>query len=153
MPGHDAPSRIDEAIGSSPRRRAAAPSLAAGSRSSRTARCRSAEQGDAVRAHGPVDAILIERRTGFGKPDPRIYVQALRELGVNPTDAWMVGDHLEWDVAQPQKMGRRGIWVDVRGAGLPDATMIRPDRVLKRLSELREECFRWAGFSVFAGAS
>jgi putative hydrolase of the HAD superfamily len=83
------------------------------------------------------DAILIEGELGFGKPDPRTYELALKELAMTPADAWMVGDNLEWDVVQPQRMGLLGIWVDVRGAGLPDANGVRPDRIVRRLSELR----------------
>jgi putative hydrolase of the HAD superfamily len=84
------------------------------------------------------DSILIEGELGVGKPDPRIYTQALRELGVTAADSWMVGDNLEWDVAQPQRMGLLGIWVDARGAGLPEANGVRPDRILRALSELRQ---------------
>jgi len=83
------------------------------------------------------DSILIEGEVGYGKPDPRIYAQALRNLGVAPAQAWMVGDNLEWDVAQPQLMGVFGIWIDIHGAGLPAGHAVRPDRIVSRLSELR----------------
>lgn len=84
------------------------------------------------------DTILIEGELGFGKPDPRVYAQALQALDVTAADAWMVGDNLEWDVAQPQRMGLVGIWIDVRGAGLPEAHTVRPDRILRGLSALRQ---------------
>lgn len=84
------------------------------------------------------DAILVEGELGFGKPDPRVYTRALEELAVPAAAAWMVGDNLEWDVAQPQRMGIAGIWIDVRGGGLPENHTIRPSRILRRLSELRE---------------
>jgi len=87
---------------------------------------------------GLFDTILIEGELGFGKPDPRVYARALDELDVSPADAWMVGDNLEWDVAQPQRQGILGIWIDVRGAGLPSARGVRPDRIIRRLSDLRE---------------
>jgi putative hydrolase of the HAD superfamily len=87
---------------------------------------------------GLFDVILIEGELGFGKPDPRVYVRALDEVGVSPADAWMVGDNLEWDVAQPQRQGIAGIWVDVRGSGLPFGHDVRPSRIIRRLSELRE---------------
>ena len=83
------------------------------------------------------DAILIEGELGFGKPDPRIYKQALEELSVTAADTWMVGDNLDWDVAQPQRMGILGIWVDARGTGVPDTSDVRPDRVVRGLSDLR----------------
>ena len=49
----------------------------------------------------------------------------------------MVGDNLDWDVAQPQRMGIFGIWVDARGAGVPDTSDVRPDRVIRGLSSSR----------------
>ena len=84
------------------------------------------------------DLILIEGELGFGKPDPRIYARALDEVGVAPARAWMVGDNLEWDVAQPQRLGIFSVWVDVRGTGLPVGHSVSPNRVIRRLSELRE---------------
>jgi putative hydrolase of the HAD superfamily len=86
---------------------------------------------------GLFDVILIEGEVGFGKPDPRIYSRALDELGVASSDAWMVGDNLEWDVAQPQRQGIAGIWIDLRGAGVPRGRGVRPDRIIRRLADLR----------------
>ena len=83
------------------------------------------------------DAILVEGELGFGKPDARVYELALSRLGVAAADAWMVGDNLEWDVKAPQKLGMVGVWVDRFGRGLSDAAGIRPDRIIRSLSELR----------------
>ncbi len=85
---------------------------------------------------GLFDAILIEGELGYGKPDPRVYTDALEALAVDAAGAWMIGDHLEWDVAQPQKMGLRGIWIDVRGRGLPDSSTVDPYRIVRQLAEL-----------------
>jgi putative hydrolase of the HAD superfamily len=85
------------------------------------------------------DVILVEGEVGFGKPDERIYRLALRELNVDPQNAWMVGDNLEWDVAAPQKLGLFTVWIDRHGKGLPAERGIRPDRIVKALSELRDE--------------
>ena len=87
---------------------------------------------------GLFDVILIEGEVGFGKPDPRIYARALDEVGVTAPDAWMVGDNLEWDVGQPQRQGIAGIWIDVRGTGLPPGHGVQPDRIIRRLSDLRD---------------
>jgi putative hydrolase of the HAD superfamily len=83
------------------------------------------------------DLILIEGELGFGKPDPRVYERALDGLSVAPADTWMVGDNLEWDVAQPQRHGIFGIWVDARGRGVPAGYPVQPDRIIQRLSDLR----------------
>ena len=85
------------------------------------------------------DAILIEGEVGFGKPDPRIYTQALAALDVPATDAWMVGDNLEWDVAGPQREGIAGIWIDAHGRGVPAGHAVQPNRIIERLSDLRRD--------------
>ncbi len=82
------------------------------------------------------DHIQVEEEAGFGKPDPRAYCRALEVLTVNPQEAWMVGDHLEFDVAAPQCLGIQGVWHDHLGRGLPLHTSVRPDRIIRRLSEL-----------------
>ena len=83
------------------------------------------------------DAILVEGELGFGKPDERVYVRALSALDVKPSEAWMVGDNLEWDVAAPQRLGLRAVWIDARGRGLPEHTSVRPDHIIRSLAELR----------------
>jgi putative hydrolase of the HAD superfamily len=83
------------------------------------------------------DAILVEGELGFGKPDERVYGHALDALGVKPAEAWMVGDNLEWDVGAPQRLGMTGVWIDVRGRGLPPGTTVKPDHVVRSLSEVR----------------
>ena len=84
------------------------------------------------------DLILVEGELGFGKPDERIYRLALTELAASPPETWMVGDNLEWDVGQPQKMGMTGIWVDAAGAGLPASSAVSPDLIIGGLSQLRD---------------
>jgi putative hydrolase of the HAD superfamily len=88
------------------------------------------------------DVILVEGELGFGKPDERIYQMALTALAAAPRDTWMIGDNLEWDVEQPQKLGLTGIWVDRTGAGVPASSAVRPDLVIRSLAELREYCGR-----------
>jgi putative hydrolase of the HAD superfamily len=83
------------------------------------------------------DEILIEGELGYGKPDERVYRLALERLGVVPASAWMVGDNLEWDVAAPQRLGIHGIWIDARGTGVPPGHAARPDRIIRRLADLR----------------
>ena len=80
--------------------------------------------------------IVIEGEFGVGKPDERVYRHALAALSTDPEDAWMVGDNLEWEVAVPQRLGLRGIWVDWAGTGLPVGTSVRPDRIVRSISEL-----------------
>ncbi len=86
---------------------------------------------------GPLfNVILIEGEFGLGKPEPSVYASALTDLGADPSDAWMVGDHLEFDVAAPQRLGLRGIWVDYRGHGVPAESDVRPDLIIRAVTEL-----------------
>lgn len=80
--------------------------------------------------------IQIEGEHGFGKPEERAYRHALEALGVEPSDTWMVGDNLEWEVVAPQRLGIHAIWHDVVGEGLPEGSSIRPDRIIRSLPEL-----------------
>ena len=84
------------------------------------------------------EVVLIEGELGFGKPDPRVYHRALLALAVGAADTWMVGDNLEWDVAAPQELGVQGIWVDLRGTGVPHTSTTKPDRIIRALADLHE---------------
>lgn len=107
------------------------------------------EQRDKIARHGLAPyfgAIVIEGELGVGKPEPVVFLEALSRLGVGEPgpDVWMVGDHLEFDVAGSQRLGLRAAWVDREGLGLPAGTTVRPDRILRALVQLhdREEAGR-----------
>ena len=82
------------------------------------------------------DHIQIEGEHGFGKPDERAYLHAMQALGVTAPDTWMIGDNLEWEVQAPQRLGIYAIWMDVHGDGLPEGSTVKPDRIIRSLSEL-----------------
>jgi putative hydrolase of the HAD superfamily len=83
------------------------------------------------------DAIVIEGEFGAGKPDAAVYRTALSGLGVAPgPEVWMVGDHLEFDVAGPQRLGLRAAWLDRPGLGVPAESAVCPDRILRGLVDL-----------------
>jgi putative hydrolase of the HAD superfamily len=85
---------------------------------------------------GRFDHIQIEGEHGFGKPEERAYLHAMDALGVTAVDTWMVGDNLEWEVVTPQRLGIYAIWMDVHGEGLPEGSTIKPDRIIRSLTEL-----------------
>jgi putative hydrolase of the HAD superfamily len=82
------------------------------------------------------DHIQIEGEHGFGKPEERAYLHAMEALGVTAPDTWMVGDNLEWEIVAPQRLGIYAIWMDVHGEGLPPQSTVKPDRIIRSLSEL-----------------
>jgi putative hydrolase of the HAD superfamily len=82
------------------------------------------------------DHIQIEGEHGFGKPEERAYLHAMEALGVTAPETWMIGDNLEWEVVAPQRLGIFAIWIDVHGDGLPAGSPIKPDRIIRSLTEL-----------------
>ena len=82
------------------------------------------------------DHIQIEGEHGFGKPDERAYLHAMQTLGVTASETWMIGDNLEWEVVAPQRLGIYAIWIDVHGDGLPPDSTVKPDRIIRSLTEL-----------------
>ena len=83
-----------------------------------------------------LDHIQIEGEHGFGKPDERAYQHAMQALGVTAAETWMIGDNLEWEVEVPQRLGIFSIWIDVHGEGLPAESTVKPDRIIRSLTEL-----------------
>jgi putative hydrolase of the HAD superfamily len=99
----------------------------------RTHQRRKIEQHDLARFF---DVILIEGEFGAGKPDLSVYRHVLDALGVQAADAWMIGDNIEWDVAAPQRLGLKGVWVDASGQGVPEAAPDRPHAVVRAFAEI-----------------
>ena len=89
------------------------------------------------------DHILIEGEFGTGKPDRRVFEHVLERLQVEPCDAWMVGDKLDFDIATPKLLGMHTVWIDVMGAGVPDDAPARPDRVIGSIAELLPDDGGW----------
>ena len=87
---------------------------------------------------GFFDCILVEGEFGAGKPDEKVYLHCLEQLNVEPGSTWMVGDNLEFDVAAPKRLGIKGIWLDHAAKGMPEDISVRPDRIIRHLSELLE---------------
>ncbi|WP_274365297.1 HAD family hydrolase [Paenibacillus thermotolerans] len=80
------------------------------------------------------DCIIIEEEFGAGKPAPEVYIHALEQLGVRADEAWMIGDRYEWEVAAPQKLGIKGVWVNPKGTECPSPML--PFRTIDTLSEV-----------------
>jgi len=80
--------------------------------------------------------IQIEGEFGLGKPEPAVYHAAMNAIGTTPEDAWFVGDNLEWEVAVPQSLGLKGIWVDRSGKGVPAGRAVKPDAIIRGLPDL-----------------
>jgi len=82
------------------------------------------------------DHLQIEGEFGAGKPEVAVYEATLRALGVAAAEATFVGDHLEWDVTAPMRLGMAAVWIDVGGRGLPHSHEARPARIVRTVAEL-----------------
>jgi HAD superfamily hydrolase (TIGR01509 family) len=81
-----------------------------------------------------IDALVTSRDFGKAKPDPAIYAEGARRLGVPLDETVMVGDRLDTDIAGALKAGIPGIWLRHPGAiAIPG---IAPTHVIDGLAEL-----------------
>lgn len=63
------------------------------------------------------DVVVTTDTLGFGKPDPRVYLEACRLLGGEPHAVVCIGDSLAWDVLGAEAAGLRAVWLDREGRG------------------------------------
>ncbi len=83
------------------------------------------------------DVIQVEGEAGIGKPEPESYRMIMKRLGVTASEAWIVGDNLEWEVVVPQQIGLTAIWLNFYQKSIPNPD-IKPDRILTEISQLAE---------------
>jgi len=96
-----------------------------------------AELDDALQKAGLrplIDALVTSRDFGKAKPDPAIYIEGARRLGVPLEATVMVGDRLDTDVAGALNAGIPGVWLKHPGAD--PLAGISPTHVITRLAEL-----------------
>jgi putative hydrolase of the HAD superfamily len=88
------------------------------------------------------ERLFASAAVGAGKPSREIFDHALREMAVSPSDAVMIGDSLEGDIAGAKRAGIRTIWINRSGG--PIVGPVQPDAELADLSLLED--FMTAGF-------
>jgi putative hydrolase of the HAD superfamily len=67
-----------------------------------------------------LDAIVISEEAGVAKPDVAIFRLALERLGVQASEAVMIGDAWATDIAGARAAGLRAIWFNPLGMDRPD---------------------------------
>lgn len=82
-------------------------------------------------------AIFISDQIGISKPNPKLYLVALRDLELEASEVMYVGDNPEHDIAPPSSIGMITVWA--RRAAKHDcvASQIKPDHVVFNFEELR----------------
>ncbi|MFI2366197.1 HAD family hydrolase [Promicromonospora sp. NPDC019610] len=87
---------------------------------------------------------------GFGKPDPRVFAEGARKLGVEPAQAAYVGDEPTVDALAAHEAGLTGVWLDRAGHRRgPRATAVTRGRVRgsSATRRTRRRCVRRASWS------
>jgi putative hydrolase of the HAD superfamily len=75
------------------------------------------------------DVVVTACDVGVGKPDPAMFAAALRQLDVAPSEAVMVGNDLDRDIAGADAAGIRSLWIQHDGrADLHDLREV-PERL------------------------
>lgn len=82
------------------------------------------------------DASVAAPTFGVAKPDPRIFLEACRLLGVAPQDAVYIGDDLLLDVQGAQRAGMRAVWMNRVGKLNDIPNEVRPDAEVTSLDGL-----------------
>ena len=88
-----------------------------------------------------LDVQVWSEEVGARKPEPAIFLRALAELGVDPTDAMFVGDRLDTDVQGAASVGMstvQALWfrADDTQGGEPDFMAFTPMDVLNAVRRL-----------------
>ncbi len=72
---------------------------------------------------GHFEYAYFSNEHGMSKPDPRVFLHVLEELGVRPTEAAHVGDIQRTDVAGAQAVGMSAVhFVGANNADVPHST-------------------------------
>ena len=79
----------------------------------------------------------VSEDLGLQKPDPELFLHALRTAGVEPSRAVMVGDRLDYDVRPARQAGMRTVWV-LRGEAPDDPTHEQLDEAGVSIRDLTE---------------
>jgi len=96
------------------------------------------------------DAYVTSHDTGFGKPHPAIFERALAAVDARPSEAAIIGDRPELDLAGARDVGMRSIWMRPPDfVGEPEPA---PDVVVSRWSEVPPIVELWLAGSAGNGS-
>lgn len=66
---------------------------------------------------GYFDGVILSEDIGVNKPNPEIFYHALRVAGVGASEALMIGDNLEVDIAGASRVGIDQVYYDIVASG------------------------------------
>ena len=80
------------------------------------------------------ESILVSGEFGAHKPDRSIFLQACRDLGVNPEELTFIGDNFQNDVVGSHDAGLHAVWLNRESLPRPEVTIAF--REIHSLSEI-----------------
>jgi HAD superfamily hydrolase (TIGR02253 family) len=83
------------------------------------------------------ECVVISEELGYRKPDPRIFLEALRLLSRKPEECVYVGNLLETDILGAKNAGLKSCWLNRRDPPTPMTDLV-PDYEIKNLRGLLE---------------
>ncbi|MFH1076464.1 MAG: HAD family hydrolase [Pseudomonadota bacterium] len=81
------------------------------------------------------DAMVVSNEFGYRKPDPRIFGNCLKELGIGADNAVFVGNDMYRDIFGAKQVGMKTIFFSTQ-YGAKEYNNIRPDRIIQGYYEL-----------------
>ncbi|HEX5242803.1 MAG TPA: HAD family hydrolase [Tepidisphaeraceae bacterium] len=85
--------------------------------------------------HDLVEVVIVSESVGVKKPQPEIFLQAVRALSSSSENTLFVGDNPELDIVGPAQVGMQTAWITL-GRGWP-AEYNEPNYRLSSLFDLR----------------
>jgi len=71
-------------------------------------------------------AIFISDQIGISKPNPKLYLTVLNDLGLDASEVMYVGDNLVNDIAPPKSLGMLTTWARRGAKQTPEETGVQP---------------------------
>jgi len=88
--------------------------------------------------HFEPNAIFISDQIGISKPNPKLYLTALRTLGLEPGEVMYVGDSPAHDVAPAKALGMISVFSSRASRYEIEKTGVLPDHSVADFTELRK---------------
>lgn len=84
------------------------------------------------------DVIAASAEVGTAKPDPAIFMHALRMADCTPDQAVMIGDRLDNDIAPAARLGMGTIWVRQGQHACSNVCLLprKPDAIAERIASV-----------------
>lgn len=80
-----------------------------------------------------ISGMVISEDAGVSKPQPEVFLMALKPLGIAPSEALMVGDSINSDIRGANNAGIDVCWFNPKGETLPEG--VHAEYIIKDIRE------------------